>query len=197
MAAGLQEEWVAWCEKRDAQTDANIIPFKFVFTDKTDETNKLIAKKARMVARGYLQGKFEGEEKQQTTTQQESMIACVVREGGVKGSVQQRLCLVGARYQTKAATHRWSDDQDFYGQDCCQRGDATRVSPAKMLLISMLCDNGGAVATAGNDMMTTRIKHVDTADLYIKQAVQEKFILREEDPTDQGKLGRFDDQTLT
>ena len=52
-----------------------------------------------------------------------------------------------------------------------------------MLPITMLCDNGGAVATAGNDMMTTRIKHVDTADLYIKQAVQEKFILMEEAPT--------------
>jgi hypothetical protein len=121
--------------------------------------------------------------KQQTNPQQESMNACVVGEGGVKGSVQQRLCLVGARYQTKAATHRWSDDQDFYGQDCCQGGDATRVSSAKMLPITMLCDNGGAVATAGNDMMTTRIKHVDTADLYIKQAVQEKFILMEEAPT--------------
>ena len=43
----------------------------------------------------------------------------------------------------------------------------------------MLCDNEGAIATAGNDMITTRTKHVDIADLYIKQAVQESFILME------------------
>jgi hypothetical protein len=133
--------------------------------------------------------------KQQTNPQQKSMIACVVGEGGVKESIQQRLCLVGARYQTKAATHRWSDDQDVYGQDCCQGGDATRMFhtgvvwkglgfdqilakfSTKMLPITVLCENEGAIATAENDMITTRTKHVDIADLYIKQAVQENFIL--------------------
>jgi len=47
----------------------------------------------------------------------------------------------------------------------------------KMLPITVLCDNEGAIATAENDMITTRTKHVDIADLYIKQAVQENFIL--------------------
>ena len=54
---------------------------------------------------------------------------------------------------------------------------------AKMLPITMLCDNEGAIATAGNDMITTRTKHVDIADLYIKQAVQDQFILMEKVPT--------------
>ena len=47
----------------------------------------------------------------------------------------------------------------------------------------MLCDNEGAIATAENDMITTRTKHVDIADLYIKQAVQDKFIMMEKVPT--------------
>ena len=71
--------------------------------------------------------------KQQINPQQESMLACVVGEEGVEGGYQRRLCLVGARYQTKAAIHRWSDDQDFYGQDCCQGGDATRTSHTRFM----------------------------------------------------------------
>ena len=40
----------------------------------------------------------------------------------------------------------------------------------------MLCDNEGAIATAGNELITNRTKHIAIADLYIKQAVQEAFI---------------------
>ena len=42
--------------------------------------------------------------------------------------------------------------------------------------IRMLCDNEGAIATAGNELITNRTKHIAIADLYIKQAVQEAFI---------------------
>ena len=35
--------------------------------------------------------------------------------------------------------------------------------------ICMLCDNEGAIATAGNEMITNRTKHTAIADLYIKQ----------------------------
>ena len=49
--------------------------------------------------------------------------------------------------------------------------------------IKMLCDNAGAIATARSEMITTRTKHIDIADLYIKQAVEEKFIIMEKVPT--------------
>ena len=40
----------------------------------------------------------------------------------------------------------------------------------------MLCDNEGAIATAGNELITNRTKHIAIADLYIKEAVKEAFI---------------------
>ena len=66
--------------------------------------------------------------KQQTDPQQGNIQACVVGEGGVNEGSQRRLCLVGARYLTNAATHRLGDGLDDAGQDCCQGGDATRTS---------------------------------------------------------------------
>ena len=38
----------------------------------------------------------------------------------------------------------------------------------------MLCDNEGAIATAGNELITNRTKHIAIADL--KEAVKEVFI---------------------
>ena len=63
------------------------------------------------------------------------------------------------------------------GYDHVLGGKSSRLFP-----IAMLCDNEGAIATAENDMITTRTKHVDIADLYIKQAVQDKFIMMEKVP---------------
>ena len=49
-------------KKKHVPSDAEIIPSKFVFTNKTDATNKFIEKKASLVGRGGLQGKFGKEE---------------------------------------------------------------------------------------------------------------------------------------
>jgi hypothetical protein len=67
--------------------------------------------------------------------------------------------------------------------DCMGYDEILNQHGSKMLPITMKCDNAGAIATAGNDMITTRTKHIDIADLYIKQAVQEKFIVMEKVPT--------------
>ena len=67
--------------------------------------------------------------------------------------------------------------------DCLGYDEILNQHGSKMLPITMKCDNAGAIATAGNDMITTRTKHIDIADLYIKQAVQEKFIVMEKVPT--------------
>ena len=47
---------------------------------------------------------------------------------------------------------------------------------ASLYPIRMLCDNEGAIATASNELITNRTKHIAIADLYIKQAVKEAFI---------------------
>ena len=49
-------------KKKNIPKNAEIVPSKFVFTDKTDATNKFIEKKARLVGRGDLEGKFGKEE---------------------------------------------------------------------------------------------------------------------------------------
>ena len=49
-------------KKKNIPKNAEIVPSKFVFTDKTDATNKFVEKKARLVGRGDLEGKFGKEE---------------------------------------------------------------------------------------------------------------------------------------
>ena len=71
--------------------------------------------------------------KKQTSPQQRNILACVVGRVGVNGGFQRRLCLVGARYQTRTATHRWSDGLDCADQDCCQGEDATRTSHTRSM----------------------------------------------------------------
>ena len=78
-------------KKKDVPKDAKVIPSKFVFTNKTDASNNFIEKKARMCARGDIQGKYGEEWETYAPTISQAAIRANIANTIQRGWVQNQM----------------------------------------------------------------------------------------------------------